>query len=276
MERWRNSCIGALLALLVSACAQVSNMGLPAVRVQDPSLLPESARRAGDPARTPITGSSNRAALLVPLYTDFGPAWTALIAAKRAHPTAAIAAIINPSNGPGAGRNGTYTTGITALSTAGIGVYGYVYTSYGARPLADVEAEVDRYAAWYAPSGLFIDNLANVTGSESYYVALRAHAKSVGITLTIGNAGAPVAPTYSSAADVIITYEATGWPLAANGSNPTVSRSAFISLGVPFDAAKLAVASAGSAFFYATDRDGANPYGALPTYIDALALAAAR
>jgi hypothetical protein len=278
MERQVIAAVGAFIALLIPACSGTGPSAPPASRGASAAVSPEVARRLGLPIpRSGIPGSGTAPSLLVPLYSYLGTEWTQLIAVKAAHPTAAVDAIVNPNNGPGTARDAQFASGIAALSAAGIGIYGYVYTSYGARALADVEADVDRYAAWYAPVGLFIDNVASVPGSETYYVALRAYAHARGITLTIGNAGTAVPASYAGAANALVVYEAAGWPatsdLANTGGGAT---EAFIALGVPFSSAQVAAGTTYARFFYATDRTGASSYTTLPSYIDTLVASVAR
>ena len=53
-------------------------------------------------AAPPVTPTSPPGATIVPLYTRPDDAsWPALIAAKKAHPTVGIIAVVNPNSGPG-------------------------------------------------------------------------------------------------------------------------------------------------------------------------------
>jgi hypothetical protein len=84
-------------------------------------------------------------ALIVPLYTYPGVSWTNIINAKHANPGVAMVTIINPDTGPGASKDQNYVSGINNLRAAGVVVLGYDHTSYAARPLADVEADINSY-----------------------------------------------------------------------------------------------------------------------------------
>src|SRR5262249_54233435 len=87
-------------------------------------------------ARDAGTGAG---ATIVPLYSlPTDPAWTAIIAAKKNHPTVDVVAIVNPDSGPGAAKDASYTDGIAALLGAGIRVIGYVHSSYTVRLIGDV------------------------------------------------------------------------------------------------------------------------------------------
>ena len=56
-----------------------------------------------------------------------------------------ITAIMNPCNGPGNSLDANYVAAVNAFRAAGGRVIGYVYSSYGSRPLAQVTADIDKY-----------------------------------------------------------------------------------------------------------------------------------
>ena len=60
-----------------------------------------------------------------------------------------------------------------AATAAGARVLGYVPTAWGARPAADVEADIERYRGWYGVDGIFLDEAAADPASLPYYAALR-------------------------------------------------------------------------------------------------------
>jgi hypothetical protein len=69
--------------------------------------------------------------------------------------------IMNPNNGPGTAVDSNYATDISFVHGRSALVIGYVFTSYGARPLADVKAEIDKYYSWYSVDGIFFDESSN-------------------------------------------------------------------------------------------------------------------
>ncbi len=75
--------------------------------------------------------------------------------------------IMNPANGPGTSINQDYVNAVQMVHAAGTNflVYGYVYTSYGQRSLASVEADVNNYNSWYGVDGIFVDETASPRGS---------------------------------------------------------------------------------------------------------------
>ena len=88
--------------------------------------------------------------MAVPAYFTPGAEWQRLIAGA---PTVGMI-VFNPASGPGTAaepRNGA----IAQAQAAGITMLGYVATSYGARPEADVIADINRYYDFYTPPGIY-------------------------------------------------------------------------------------------------------------------------
>jgi hypothetical protein len=214
---------------------------------------------------------------IIPLYTDPSDgSWDAVVAAKQAHPTVPVLAVINPNNGPGAAAQDSYTSGIAKLTAAGVKVIGYVHTSWGIRPTAELENEMNEYRTWYpGVSGIFLDEMASGTGQESYYSTLSGQAKTRGFDFTIGNPGADTVETYLGAVDVILIYENNGIPAlpALAGWHATHDRSNFgvIPYDVPaLDAAFVAAARPAVGYIYLESNTLPNPWGAIPAYLSDL------
>jgi hypothetical protein len=144
----------------------------------------------------------------------------------QAHPNVPIVVIVNPGNGPfSAALTGQtapdpeYTAGITALVDMGVKVIGYIHTAYddpqkpGYRPLPTVKADIDTWHAWYRSaglSGIFVDEMSNISGKEGYYSDLTAYIKAYsGFDFVVGNPGADVPNTggYVGTVDNICIYE---------------------------------------------------------------------
>lgn len=136
--------------------------------------------------------------------------WQRVIDAKHAHPSVPVVAAINPSSGPGLFKDSNYASGIQKLRDAGIIVLGYTYDGYGQRPLAAVKADTDKYWNWYGIDGLFIDEFTNKPGFEWRYADVTAHAKSIGMKMTMGNPGTDVPQSYLSSVDVLSISEGKG------------------------------------------------------------------
>jgi hypothetical protein len=115
----------------------------------------------------PAQGSaSTPPRLLVPAYFPPGADWDRLVATL---PAGSIA-IMNLDRGPGAASTDAtqrYLAQMWTAQAAGIKVVGYVPTGYGvghvpagysgARALADIEADIDKWYAWFTPDGIFLD-----------------------------------------------------------------------------------------------------------------------
>lgn len=194
------------LALIPTARTGLGQLYLDAFSVT------QSSTTSLPPPPAPAPAAST--ATVVPLYSfPTSPAWTQLIAAKAAHPSVPVLAVVNPSNGPGSGISAIYATGIKRLTTAGIKVIGYVWTSYAERPLAQVKADIDRWRVYYPEvTGMFFDEQAHKAGNEAYYIELSAYCRSKGFNFTIGNPGADSVPSYIGTVDMILIYESDGLP----------------------------------------------------------------
>lgn len=137
--------------------------------------------------------------VLVPayFYPLPGSPWGRLTAAAAAHP-GRVAAIGNPSDGPGVAIDPGYVPVFQSFRASGGFLLGYVFTQYGARPIAAVKSDVDRWFAWYGVDGIFLDEMDNVPGAhELYYREITQHVRShlAGATV-LGNPGTSTAPSY--------------------------------------------------------------------------------
>jgi hypothetical protein len=186
--------------------------------------------------------------------------------------------VFNPANGPGAVAEPAYREAVAALRRSGTRVLGYVHTSYGARPRADVHADIGRYRDWYGVDGVFLDETPRTEEQLPYYRALAQDARGIGEKLVVLNPGAVPARGYFDVADVIVTFEGPyaayapalrrmpGWvrTLAAR-------RVAHLVYGASDTDARLAVDElSGAGFVYATSGALPDPWSALPAYLDDL------
>ncbi|MGI4789721.1 MAG: spherulation-specific family 4 protein [Janthinobacterium lividum] len=142
--------------------------------------------------------------MAIPSYFGPGALWTKLGAAA---PRVGVA-IINPNSGPGAALRPDYVTQVKATQARGVTVLGYIHTSYGKRPLAEIKSEIETYRRWYGVDGIFLDEVTNDDAGLPYYIQCRAairagHPKAV----VIINPGTPVTEGYMAAADVVLTFE---------------------------------------------------------------------
>jgi hypothetical protein len=213
--------------------------------------------------------------LIVPLYGYPSATWTTLAQQKLANPSVPIVAVINPSNGPGTAQDPNFVSGIQTLKSAGITVIGYTFTSYASNPLASVESAILGYKTLYGLSGVYLDEMSNVPGHESYYSTLTQYADSIGMSLVIGNPGADVPSSYVGTVNAMIIYESPGLPslpfLAGWHASYSKSNFGIVAYGVSsISPSYIASASNDVGYIYVTDGTMPNPYAALPSYISSL------
>ena len=155
---------------------------------------------------------------MVILYTHPKDAsWAELVRLRESHPSVPLLAVVNPRSGPGRAPDPSYVSGIRSLQAARVSMIGYVHTSWASRPLAEVEADVASYQAWY-PSldGIFVDEMQSAAGREAYYASLAASIRSAGFRLIVGNPGTDIARSYEGIFNVLVVWEDRSMPTAAD------------------------------------------------------------
>ena len=225
------------------------------------------------------TSSSGISGIIIPLYiypTSF--AWNLVANEKIMHPNVPIVTIINPNSGPGTYQDPNYVNGINKLRSAGVTVIGYVYTSYASRPITAVEQDVRVYKTFYPNiNGIMFDEMNNVAGAghESYYSTVSNYAKALGLSFTVGNAGADVPSSFIGTVDTILNFERQGYPTISylDGWHSQYSkyRWGMTSYGDQYlSDAFVYYAKQYSGYIYITDDVLPNPYDTLPSYFDRL------
>ena len=222
---------------------------------------------------TPVEPISAR--MLFPLYITPGTNgvnWNPIVAANTYRN---IDVILNPYNGPSTSQNVNYVAGIAKLKSAGVGVYGYVYSTYGARPIADVKADVDKWASWYGPlTGIFVDEAEYRAGQgdEPYYAELYAYIKSKGMRV-INNPGTGTNETYLNLADTTCIFESAAtksFSFPSWGWNYTPSRFCYLTFAATVEQMRSAVYMAvrsNMLYFFATNASSSNPWSSIPPYL---------
>lgn len=222
-----------------------------------------------------MASAASSTGIMIPLYSYPGTYWTQVIQAKNAHPSVPIVVIINPNNGPGSSIDSNYVSGIQQLQAAGITVLGYVYTSYGARSASSIESDIHSYSSWYHVNGINFDEMANTAGYENYYSNLSSYAKSLGMTMTVGNPGTSTLASYVGTVDVLDIYESAGLPLLSDLQSSTFngayakSSFAFIAFGVSSLPSQSTITSYSDdvGYLYLTNDVLPNPYDTVPSYL---------
>jgi hypothetical protein len=213
---------------------------------------------------------------IIPLYTyPTDPTWTTIVNIKDAHPKVPIVAIVNPNSGPGSVQDINFVNGINKLMVHGISVIGYAATGYGSVPLPYMKREINLYHSWYNVGGILFDEMNNVTGYENYYRTLSNYAMSLGLTITVGNPGADIPPTYVGTVDTILIYENQGLPDLSyiDGWHSCYGRNnwGITSYGNPqLNQRYVFNAKQYVGYIYITNDVLPNPYDALPPYFGTL------
>lgn len=246
---------------------------------------PASVTRA--PSQLSPHGLARRPELrvLVPayFYPVPGSPWQRLTAAAAAHP-GRVAAIGDPFNGPGPTFDPSYAAAFQSFRAAGGKLFGYVYTSYGARPLATVEQDMLTWLAWYPIDGFFVDEMDVVPGAhEAYYQALTQFARAqLPNAVVVANPGVNTVPSYleyngAPVASTLCIFEhsanALGW-----SASPWVAskpRTAFYALPYGLAASQWTAAvehafAQNCGWVYATDDVLPNPWDTLPSWFESL------
>lgn len=160
---------------------------------------------------------------------------------------------------------------------------GYVHSSYGGRPLAEVTADIDRYAQWYDIDGVFVDEMANEGPAErlNYYKAIYDHAKAIDPQWEVmGNPGTHTIEPYATwpAADRLMVFENVGaaYPgYAPSAWNANYDRERFVHLlhteasAAAMEAALDLAVQRNTGGIYITDDVMNNPWDRLPSYWEA-------
>ncbi len=137
-----------------------------------------------------------------------GDGWAAMASVASEVP---ITAILNPDSGPLPGpADPNYVTAMTNLEAAGGHVDAYVYTDYGATPLATVEGQLATYITQYGSliNGFFLDGMSNLPSEVSYYQTLDSYIEGLSSSYTvIGNPGTLTPSGYSSTANTLNVFE---------------------------------------------------------------------
>lgn len=218
---WATRRCGAALAVALAALACLAGPG-----------------SASDGADARLRASSRLNVLIPAYFYPDGNNWQQMCNAYRPHEISFLrrsaVAIMNPASGPGSAPDPNYVKALEYCARVspmvmqaggapvGVPVVGYVATTYGARPIELVKADIDRYYRWYSVRGIFLDEMSNDAASKAYYRQLYAHIKAKADpwlaqprgTLVVGNPGAAATTAWQVTApvvaDVLVTFEGSG------------------------------------------------------------------
>jgi hypothetical protein len=273
-----------------TATATTTAEAPPAAPQQPPVVEQKATPPPPAPPEPAKTSSSNNnshrdsTGVYVPLYKypDLGnPSglWSAVVKAKKEHPSVPFVVSVNPSNGPGGSADSKIKSAIDELKSAGVEhVLGYLPTMYGKEPsgrtLGDLKDMIDDYRAWYPKmDGLMMDTMAAGSDKIWFYKELVSYARDKGFTFIKGNPGAKVDKGYIGLFDNIGIYENHGAPsisqLASNTYHPAFGKEnfAFTAKSVPsLDKGYVEQLKDYVAYVYMTNDGDGNPYNSVPPY----------
>jgi len=217
--------------------------------------------------------SSHCQRAFVPAYFDQST-WSQATASKPA-PSAMI---LNPATGVGAGNapDPSYQAVVKQAQAAGTAILGYSSTASGQRPIAQIEADVRNYRAWYGVTGIFLDSVNGVASELPYYEQLASYIHRVipGSSVWL-NPGIYPDQHYMSVGNVVVVFEGTyaqylsdQVPSWAHDFPPTRFASTIYaaSSSSQADSAISLSRSRNAGYVYVTNLAGSNPYNALPSY----------
>jgi hypothetical protein len=211
--------------------------------------------------------------MIVPAYFDPpGHLWTKALTA----PGQTIL-IANPDNGPGTSPDRAYERLTRNARATGHLLIGYVHTESGARPVADVERDIDRWSTFYDIHDIFFDEVSQSSAQLPYYRTITSYAQSHGATVTVLNPGTVPARGYFGLGSIVVTFEDTyaayrhpGFPRWLR--REPAGEQANIVYAVPNAADARATLAAmrrrgvGVGYVTGSGQGNGNPYATLPSY----------
>lgn len=234
------------------------------------------------PLHTP--GTNIKTGVLIPLYQYPGNIYTNivinnLIGLIRKYQDVPVTIIINPNNGSGTVVDENYAALLKRLQGAGATVLGYVATTYGAKASNLVQADVNTWRVLY-PSidGIFVDEMANTAGLESYYVDLTKFCHDKNLYPVVGNPGAALPESYlnKETADIWVIYEIAGYPAESilagdyggGYADYSYHRRAVITYNVTHNQTALSMIKKYAGWVYFTNDNLPNPYDTLSNFLE--------
>ena len=214
--------------------------------------------------------------VIVPAYFYPGPIWDTLL---QSNAEVVSDVIINPDSGPGDQINEDYAEVVRQCKKRGLGVLGYVATSYGKKRIEGAFQEIDQFFKWYAVDGIFLDEVAAQAEDVTYYLTLYNSIQGK----VVLNHGTVPDESYTAAGDVLVIFEsgfqahgAQEFPLWVKKSPRNRKCQIVTACGAKQMMKALRKSAANSGYVYVTDDVEPNPYDVLPSYWGALLKECAR
>ena len=125
-----------------------------------------------------------------------------------------IVVIANPNSGPGEDRDAEYDAVFTEATNLGVTLLGYVSTSFGKRPPAEIKKDIDTWVRLYPQiRGFFFDQQPHESRHAALFAELRDYARQkLRDPLVVTNPGIPCDESYlaqgvSNVTCVFVNYQ---------------------------------------------------------------------
>ncbi|MEO9294872.1 MAG: spherulation-specific family 4 protein [Nitrososphaera sp.] len=115
-------------------------------------------------------------------------------------------------HGPGQQYDPVYAQNIEKLQANNVIVLGYVSTYWSQKDSELVKQDIGKYKEWYKVDGIMLDEMVSFAGAEGLYSGYSGYAKSLGMSLVVGNVGTNTLPSYVGTVDSIGTIEGDRTP----------------------------------------------------------------
>ncbi|MER7006367.1 spherulation-specific family 4 protein [Dactylosporangium sp. NPDC000555] len=199
----------------------------------------------------------------------------------RAHPLArphaweivaghgpAFTVVVDVARGPGSGRDPLWTAAMSRLEAAGVRLLGYVDIDYGTRPVADIRADVYRWAG-YPVHGVFLDRTPVSPYAIGPVAVIAQAATRAGLPEVLINPGEPPDNAYRDLGLPVCVFDGS-WReyLRWSGEGARPGDGHLVHAVPPWEldeAARLQV-SRGAGFGLVTDLGAPDPYTDLPAW----------
>ncbi|SPO04383.1 uncharacterized protein DNG_07068 [Cephalotrichum gorgonifer] len=171
--------------------------------------------------------------ILIPLYIyPTAGSWNPLLSAAQGYPSVNFTVIINPNNGPGTTTlpDANYMEALRSITRyPNVDILGYVASTYGARDIADIEADIATYSGWgdeISLQGIFIDEAPSGIEYGDFMSDITLNiretwAETLDMDATVVyNPGVVIDQTLYSNADLIVAFEgaeADRWAFMEHG-----------------------------------------------------------
>jgi Spherulation-specific family 4 len=245
--------------------AALACLGFSAAGIAVSGLAHSSPLTAADlTAPTPPLVSSRA----VPAYFSDDANWTKI----KLQAGGITYAVMNPDSGPGVASDPMWVTRLGNIALTNPSIVGYVDTSYAARPLTNVQADITKYMQWYGVKSIFLDQTPFGCLTASYYSAIAATVHANG-GIVIMNPGTLPLTCMIDIGDVIVSFEnSLPYYLASTATNPggyAPQKFWHLIYAVPADRQREIEELArqrGAGYVYVTADDLPNPWSRVETF----------